>query len=91
MIEQCEHTKANACKAALAERMHKNSLCPGNYHIHYGYGWFQLTYGPDEPGSPFQDMKLTARAEELLALHKETGKPTIGFSTVWNTFVVMGR
>lgn len=87
MIERCEQTKRNACKAALAERLHANSRCPGNYWIDYGHGWFYLTYGTEEEQC-FQEPELTARAEELLEIHTETGEDTIMFSTVWNTYVV---
>lgn len=87
MNERCEQTKHNACKAALAERLHANNRCPGNYLIDYRHGWFYLVYGPEET-EHFQDPELTARAEELLEIHKETGEDTILFSTVWNTYVV---
>lgn len=88
MLERCKHTKRNACLAALSERMHANSCCPGNYHLDYANGWFYRAYGDHEDEPPFQDPELTARAEELLAQHRETGEDTILFATNWNTYVV---
>lgn len=88
MIEQCEQNKANACIAALTERMHEDSLCPGNYNINYNHGWFQLEYGSNT-FQPFRDKNLQLRANELLRRYKKTGNPTIGFSTIWNTYVVL--
>lgn len=87
MIEHCEQSKANICKAALAERMHKISICPGNYYIYYNRGWFQVDGKYLE--APFRDRRLQKRAEELLSLYKKTKKPVIGFSKTWNTYVIL--